>query len=302
LESKKYILDENGFTEEEFLINYDANKYERPSVTNDIIIFTTEDKEESNPRKMPRKGMQVLLIKRKEHPYINQWATPGGFVHMKEGLVEGLKRELSEETGINNVYTEQLHAFGDTHRDPRTRVISIANMALIPKNSINPLAGDDAKEVAWFWVNKRLIKNDWENEDIEKTYLLELKSIDNSVEIIYEIKETISKDIFRRRKVKYRLLEESTEKLAFDHYKIIDYGIDKLREKLEESPIAFNLLPRLFVVKELQYVYESIMGKEILNFRRKIGNMIVETDEKIEGKPYRPAQVFKFNENWEREF
>ena len=44
------------------------------------------------------------------------------------------------------------------------------------------------------------------------------------------------------------------------------------------------------------------MGKELLNFRRKIGNMIVETDEKLEGKPYRPAQVYKFNENWEYEF
>ncbi|WP_250857222.1 NUDIX hydrolase [Oceanirhabdus seepicola] len=302
MESNKYIIDENGFNEEEFLKNYDAKKYERPSVTNDIIIFTTEDKEESNPRKMPRKGMQVLLIKRKEHPYINQWATPGGFVRMNESLVEGLKRELKEETGVDNVYTEQLYAFGDTDRDPRTRVISIANMALIPKNSINPMAGDDAKEVAWFWVNKKLIKNDWEKENIEKIYELELKSIDDSVKIIYEIKETISKDIFRRRKVKYSLLEESTDLLAFDHYKVIDCGIDKLREKIEESPIAFNLLPRLFVVKELQYVYESIMGKEILNFRRKIGNMIVETDEKIEGKPYRPAQVFKFNENWEREF
>ncbi len=302
MENNKYILDQNGFTEEEFLNNYDANKYERPSVTNDIIIFTTEDKEESNPRKMPRKGMQVLLIKRKEHPYMNQWATPGGFVQMKESLEEGLKRELREETGINNVYTEQLYVFGETERDPRTRVISIANIALIPKDSINPMAGDDAKEVAWFWVNKQLIKNDWEKEEIEKTYLLELKSIDDSVKIIYEIKETISKDIFRRRKVEYKLLQESTEELSFDHYKIIDCGIDKLRENIEKSPIAFNLLPRLFVVKELQYVYESIMGKEILNFRRKIGKMIVETDEKIEGKPYRPAQVFKFNENWEPEF
>lgn len=302
MESNKYILGENGITEEEFLRNYDSNKYERPSVTNDIIIFTTEDEEESNPRKMPRKGMQVLLIKRKEHPYINQWATPGGFVRMDESLEEGSKRELREETGINNVYTEQLNAFGDIHRDPRTRVISIANIALIPKNSINPEAGDDAKEVAWFWVNKKLIKSDCEKEYIERTHLLELKSTDDSVKIIYEVKETISKDIFRKKTVQYKLLEESTEKLAFDHYKIIDYSIDRIREKIEKSPIAFNLLPRLFVVKELQYVYEAILGKKILNFRRKMGNMIIETDEKIEGKPYRPAQVFKFNENWEPEF
>ena len=61
-------------------------------------------------------------------------------------------------------------------------------------------------------------------------------------------------------------------------------------------------MPRLFTVKELQNVYEGIMGKEIQNFRRKLGNIIIETDEKIEGKPYRPAKMFKFNENWEHDF
>ena len=100
----------------------------------------------------------------------------------------------------------------------------------------------------------------------------------------------------------YELLKESNDYLAFDHYKILDYAIERLRNKIEYTPIAFNLLPRLFTVKELQYVYEGIMGRELLNFRRKIGNMIIETDERIEGKPYRPAQVFKFNENWEHEF
>lgn len=300
--NNKYILDSNGLTEEEFLKSYDAGKYERPSVTNDIIIFTTEDMEENNPRKLPRKGMQVLLVKRKEHPFINQWATPGGFVRMKESLEEGLKRELKEETGISDVYTEQLHAFGDIERDPRTRVISIANIALIPKDSVNPVAGDDAKEVAWFWINKKLISREVKENNIENTYLLELESMDSIVKIAYEVKEYVSKDIFRRKTSEYKLLNESTNELAFDHYKVIDYSIDRIREKIEQSPIAFNLLPKHFVVKELQYVYEAIMGKEILNFRRKIGNMIIETDETIEGKPYRPAQVFKFNKSWEREF
>ena len=71
------------------------------------------------------------------------------------------------------------------------------------------------------------------------------------------------------------------------------YGVDRIRNKIEYTPIAFNLLPRLFTVKELQYVYEAIMGTEILNFRRKMSDMIVETDEVIEGKPYRPAQIFR---------
>ena len=59
----------NNIEEKEFLKNYDASKFERPSVTNDVLIFTTEDKKEENSRKVPRKGLQVLLIKRDDYPY-----------------------------------------------------------------------------------------------------------------------------------------------------------------------------------------------------------------------------------------
>ena len=296
------VRDKNGLTEEEFIKSYNPVIYERPSVTNDIIIFTTEDKKEENIRKVPRKGMQVLLIKRKEHPFIEKWAIPGGFVKMNESLQEGAERELKEETGIDKVYFEQLYTFGEINRDPRTRVISVANVALISKNNVKPIAGDDAKEVKWFWISKKLISTENCATDIKNRYLLSLVSEDDKIKINYEVSEILEKNIFRKKKVSYKFLSNSNAKLAFDHYKILDYAIDRIRNKIQYTPIAVNLLPRLFTVKELQYVYEAIMGKELLNFRRKIGNMIVETDEKLEGKPYRPAQVYKFNENWEYEF
>ena len=299
---KVNIKDKDGLTEEEFIKTYNPARYERPSVTNDIIIFTTEDKEEENIRKVPRKGMQVLLIKRKEHPFIEKWAIPGGFVRMNESLQEGAERELKEETGIDKVYFEQLYTFGEINRDPRTRVISVGNVALISKNSVKPIAGDDAKEVQWFWINKKLISTENFSTDIKKKYLLSLVSEDNKIKINYEVTEILEKNIFRQKKVSYKFINSSNDELAFDHYKILDYAIDRIRNKIQYTPIAVNLLPKLFTVKELQYVYEAIMGKELLNFRRKIGNMIVETDEKLEGKPYRPAQVYKFNENWEYEF
>lgn len=296
------IRDKNGLTEEEFIKSYNPEIYEKPSVTNDIIIFTTEDKKEENIRKVPRKGMQVLLIKRKEHPFIEKWAIPGGFVKINESLQEGAERELKEETGIDKVYFEQLYTFGEINRDPRTRVISVANVALISKNNVKPIAGDDAKEVQWFWISKKLISTENCATDIKNRYLLSLVSEDDKIKINYEVSEILEKNIFRKKKVSYKFLNNSNDKLAFDHYKILDYAIDRIRNKIQYTPIAVNLLPRLFTVKELQYVYEAIMGKELLNFRRKIGNMIVETDEKLEGKPYRPAQVYKFNENWEYEF
>ena len=291
----------NNIEEKEFLKNYDASKFERPSVTNDVLIFTTEDKKEENSRKVPRKGLQVLLIKRDDYPYKGKWSVPGGFVKMDESLEEGALRKLKEKTGIENVYLEQLYTFGEVDRDPRTRIISIGNLALISKDSIIYSENAENKETKWFWVDKILEKKEVSDNYITKKYLLTLECED--IKINYEVIEKTERTLIRKTTKSYRFLEEeSTEELAFDHYKILDLGIDRLRNKLEYTPIVFNLLPRLFTVKELQFVYEAIMGREILNFRRKMGDMIIETEEKIEGKPFRPAQVFKFNENWEHEF
>lgn len=286
-------------SEEEFLKNYDINKYERPSVTNDVIIITTEDKIEENIRKVPRKGMQVLLVKRDEHPYLNKWAIPGGFIGIKEDIEEGARRKLEEETGVRDVYLEQLYTFGDVDRDVRTRVISIANLALISKDKIKRSQKNSKLKNLWFWIDKELISN----ENNIKVWSLSLKSEIEDIKIKYEITECVSSDLGRKKDIEFKFIEEeSTDSLAFDHYKILSMAIDRIRNKLEYTQIAFNLVPRLFTVKELQNVYEGIMGKEIQNFRRKLGNIIIETDEKIEGKPYRPAKMFKFNENWEHNF
>lgn len=286
--------------EKEFLKQYNPEIYDRPSVTNDVIIFTTDDIEEENSRKVPKKGLQVLLIKRDDYPAKGKWAIPGGFVNTQEGLEEGAIRKLKEETGIDNVYIEQLYTFGEVNRDPRTRVISIGNVALISKDRINFNKDSSVKETKWFWLEKNLIKTEDHEKYIIRKYLLKFGA--EEIKVNYEITEKIEKNILRKKDISYKYLEDSTEELAFDHYKIIDYAIDRIRNKIEYTPIALNLLPRLFTVKELQNVYEGIMGREILNFRRKMENMIVETDETIEGKPFRPAKVFKFNEKWEHNF
>lgn len=286
--------------EEEFLKQYNPEVFDRPSVTNDVIILTTDDIKEENSRKVPKKGLQVLLIKRDDYPARDKWAIPGGFVKTDESLEEGAIRKLKEETGIDNVYIEQLYTFGEVNRDPRTRVISIGNVALISKDRINFNKDSSAKETKWFWVEKNLIKSEDEEKYIIRKYLLKFEA--EEIKANYEVTEKIEKSILRRKDISYKHLDHSAEELAFDHYKIIDYAIDRIRNKVEYTPIALNLLPRLFTVKELQNVYEAIMGREILNFRRKMENMIIETNETIEGKPFRPAKVFKFNEKWEHNF
>ncbi|MCY9698358.1 NUDIX hydrolase, partial [Paenibacillus alginolyticus] len=149
---KEQLRDKQGLTEIEFLQKYDASMYERPSVTVDMLIFTVVDEEKESYRKLPKKSLKLLMVKRGVHPYIGQWALPGGFVTKDESLDEAALRELKTETNIDNVYMEQLYTWGDVNRDPRTRVISCSYMALVDSSSLEVMAGDDADDARWFSV------------------------------------------------------------------------------------------------------------------------------------------------------
>jgi 8-oxo-dGTP diphosphatase len=118
-------------------------RYPHPAVTTDIVIFTIRQDE-----------LKVLLIKRALPPYKNEWALPGGFIKLDESLEEGARRELEEETGVRDVYLEQLYTFGDPNRDPRERVITVAFYALVPTREIKIEAGSDAEGVSWFGMKE----------------------------------------------------------------------------------------------------------------------------------------------------
>ena len=129
--------------EKAFLEEYDASKFERPSVTTDIVILTLDASDELN----------ILLIKRGEYPYKDRWAIPGGFLAAgKESIDEAAARELKSETNIDNVYLKQLYTFGNPGRDPRTTVISVAYTALVPKYMLDIKAGDDAEDAKLFTI------------------------------------------------------------------------------------------------------------------------------------------------------
>src|SRR6266849_7123595 len=226
-------------TDEAKAHHYDPSKFDRPSVTVDVVMMSRRQRD-----------LQVLLVKRRSWPYEGMWAIPGGFVNMQESLEEAAKRELQEETGVQDVYLEQLYTFGDPGRDPRTRVITVVYFALLDSARLQVRAADDAADVDWFPV--------------------------------------------------YNLPEE----LAFDHAKILEYALDRLRGKLDYTNIAFSLLPEQFTLRELQRVYEIILHRRLdkRNFRKKIlstgptGILKVEDTgaKKMEGT-HRPARLYRFN-------
>src|SRR5262245_57091853 len=104
----------------------------------DVVIFALREHR-----------LHVLLIRRGIPPFKDRWALPGGFVRPKESLDEGARRELREETGVKDVYLEQLYSFGDPDRDPRGRVVTVAYFALIG-GEVVLRATTDAAEVRWF--------------------------------------------------------------------------------------------------------------------------------------------------------
>ncbi len=208
--------------------------FPKPSVTADIVIFTIQNNE-----------LKVLLIKRKLNPFKDKWAIPGGFVRINESLEDAAKRELEEETGVKDVYLEQLYSFGDPERDPRGRVITIAYMALINSEQIKLRAATDASDAQWFSVKKIPV-------------------------------------------------------LAFDHKKILEYSLKRLKWKFEYTAVAFSLLPKKFAISEIQKIYEIVFNKQFdkRNFAKKLISLDILKEEGINTNvPYRPPMLYSLKKN-----
>jgi 8-oxo-dGTP diphosphatase len=108
----------------------------------DVVILT-----------MRKRRLEALLVKRKRWPYEGLWAIPGGVVAADESLEDAARRKLEQEASVRDVYLEQLYTFGDPHRDPRRRVITVVYYALIRADELRLAVADDAAESAWFPVD-----------------------------------------------------------------------------------------------------------------------------------------------------
>ena len=115
-------------------------EYPRPSVTVDVVVFGYD----GGP------DLKLLLIQRGGEPFKGQWALPGGFVDMDEDLEASALRELEEETGVRDLFVEQLYTFGAPGRDPRGRVISVAYFALVNLTDHPAVAASDAEQAEWY--------------------------------------------------------------------------------------------------------------------------------------------------------
>jgi 8-oxo-dGTP diphosphatase len=234
-----------------------------PNVSVDCVIFGFDGAD-----------LKVLLIERKANPNDKAndsdfgLALPGNLVRDDESLDNAANRVLLELAGLDNIFLEQFHTFGNPHRvkgrqdvewlsrfrqDPNARVITVAYFSLIKLPSFELEARSDsfARKAIWYSVN-------------------------------------------------------SVPNLAFDHNQIVGKAIEMLKEKMRFHPIGFELLPKKFTLTQLQKLYEVIIGKNLdkRNFRRRVLNygFLVPQDEKQTNVSHKPAMLYKFNKKKYEQF
>ncbi|MCH2021221.1 MAG: NUDIX hydrolase [Saprospiraceae bacterium] len=120
------------------------NKPYKPFVTVDCVVFGLDKSAD----------LRILLIKRAYDPFKNSWALPGGFIKENETLENAARRELEEETGVKDIFIEQLYTFGEIGRDPRGQTISVAYYSLINLEKHPPIAATDASDAKWFKIEE----------------------------------------------------------------------------------------------------------------------------------------------------
>jgi 8-oxo-dGTP diphosphatase len=209
--------------------------YPSPSVTADCVVFGV-----TFAAGAP--ALRVLLIERADAPFEGALALPGGFVRIDETVDDAARRELREETGLDDVFLEQLYTFGALDRDPRGRVVSVAYYALVNLADHRVRSGTDARDARW-------------------------------------------------------VAAEDARGLAFDHDRILEVALERLRAKVRYQPIGFEMLPDRFKLSQLQALYEAILGRALdkRNFRKRILAMgLLAHAGEERGVPHRAARLFRF--------
>jgi 8-oxo-dGTP diphosphatase len=118
-------------------------EYPRAALTVDVVVFALDDDD-----------LKVMLIERDVPPFAGEWALPGGFVRVDETLDDAARRELEEETGLRDIFVEQLYTVGTIDRDPRERVVTVAYYSLVNLAGHDVQASTDARNAAWFPVSE----------------------------------------------------------------------------------------------------------------------------------------------------
>lgn len=219
----------------------------------DAVIFGFHDNQ-----------LKVLLI---EYKHTGLFALPGGFIREKEDLDAAAKRVASERTGLDNIYLEQFHVFGDYARFDPT-----------PFKTIMRINGADQPDD--HWLLQRFIS-------IGYYALVEFTKVHPTPAAMFDSCEW------------YDL--NNMPALIQDHTQIVFKALDALRVGLDHKLIAFNLVPQEFTMVDLQKLYETILGKKLLRaaFQRKMLalGILERVAKQYSGGAHKAPYIYRFTSN-----
>jgi len=287
--------------------------YPTVALTVDIALFTVRAGE-----------LVVLLVQRSTPPFWGKWALPGGFVQPEEDTDIAARRVLAQETGVVTFagHLEQLRTYSEPERDPRTRAVSVAYVAMVPRLPA-PARGRDTAAVQ-FWPTalipvlsdtdtspgappaqsgvRRLAPG--ESRPAHGTQTPGVSSTDpsstdpNSTDP--SSTDPNSTDISGENGASG---DEAGIVLAFDHTQILADAVERVRSKIEYTALAASFVDEPFTIGELRQVYETVWGVRLhrANFRRKVLSVqgfVVPTDAGARRAPVgsaggRPAQLYR---------
>ncbi|MBI3168102.1 MAG: NUDIX hydrolase [Chloroflexi bacterium] len=200
------------------MVNTKYEGFETPGVTVDLVLFTVNESR-----------LKVMLVKRVEEPFRSDWSLPGGFIELGESLDAAAQRVLVEKVGVSDVYMEQLYTFGKPKRDPRSRVITVAYIALIPWQSLPQPASEKIIDLTWSPVD-HLPKLAFDHKEIVNYAVKRLRAKVSYSNIVYGlmpkqfrlselqsmyeciIDDKLDKRNFRKRMLATGLLKETGKK------------------------------------------------------------------------------------------
>ena len=246
-------------------------------IKGNLIVFSTDNEERKDVRRLKEKKLQLLLPDNNSFPFFD--------ITDKKYIKDSAANKMEELFGTSKFYIEQLYTWGDPNYYTNKEEIIVTYLAIINKANIKFMP----RNMNFYDIN---IEN--ENSKLQNVTL----NNDNR-KIEYKI-ETITKR--ERENIDYiNKLVGNTEMKELTAI-IIHTGIKRLRNRIENTNIAFSFLNKEFAISELQQIYEIILDRKLIaaNFRKKIEPMIKKTNKVVKESAYRPSSLYTFNEKFIR--
>lgn len=280
--------------------NVERPKLKKASVAVDTLILSIRAQANYNYRKLPEKKLCVLMVKEEGE---QNWQVPKDAKRNDENLDQAALRKLKEVVGRNDIYIEQLYSFSDSFEQDDSAV-NISYLALTPELILNQAQIMKDLTYKWFEITYRDLAP---KITADETFIC---GHTNGYELLMETSDGLKEQasaiveadhISKNREPAKNLRIKSSKNIGHMDSRILAYGIERLRNKIEYTDIVFHLMPERFTLKELQQVQELILDEKLYtaHFRRKIEPKLSKClNQMREAKGHRPAQEYSYNPGW----